>query len=220
MTSATRKVRAVLFDLDGTFADTAPDMARAINAVRRDRNLSPVALATLRPHVSMGARGMVGAGFGHTPDDADFPALRDAFLDHYERAICVESTLFDGVPQLVSMLKNRGVTWGIVTNKAKRFTEPLSKALGFDLTAGCIVSGDTCARAKPHPDSLLHAAKLINIAPEDCIYIGDDLRDIQAAHAAGMQSVAALYGYLGETDPRTWNAHHAISAPLETLALL
>lgn len=195
-------------------------MARAINAVRRDRDLAPVPLAQLRPHVSMGARGMIGAAFGRTPDDAEFPALRDAFLDHYAQAICVETTLFAGIPQLVAFLENRGIHWGIVTNKAARFTTPLSEALGVHLRAGCIVSGDTCARAKPYPDPLLHAAKLINTAPEDCMYVGDDVRDIQAARAAGMQSVAALYGFLGGSDPATWNAHHSINAPMEIVTLL
>lgn len=213
-------MRAVLFDLDGTFADTAPDMARAINAVRRDRALDGVPLAKLRPHVSMGARGMVGAAFGHTPDDAEFPELRDAFLTHYALALCVETTLFHGMPQLTSLLQHRGLKWGIVTNKAMRFTDPLCEALGIDQTAGCIVSGDTCARAKPHPDPLLHAANLLAIAPEHCMYVGDDIRDIQAAHAAGMQSVAACYGYLGGSDPASWNAHHRIENPLALAHLL
>jgi N-acetyl-D-muramate 6-phosphate phosphatase len=218
--SAQRTVRAVLFDLDGTFADTAPDMARAINAVRRDRALEPVPFEALRPHVSMGARGMVGAAFGHTPDDAEFPALRDAFLAHYALALCVETALFRGMPQLTSLLQNRGLKWGIVTNKAMRFTDPLCEALGIDQTAGCIVSGDTCARAKPHPDPLLHAAKLLATAPEHCMYVGDDIRDIQAAHTAGMQSIAACYGYLGGSDPTTWRAHHSIHAPLNLAPLL
>jgi N-acetyl-D-muramate 6-phosphate phosphatase len=218
--SAQPLVRAVLFDLDGTFADTAPDMARAINAVRRDRALEAVPLDRLRPHVSMGARGMVGAAFGYTPDNAEFPELRDAFLAHYALALCVETTLFHGMSQLTSLLQHRGLKWGIVTNKAMRFTDPLCEALGIDQTAGCIVSGDTCARAKPHPDSLLYAAKQLAIAPEHCLYVGDDIRDIQAARAAGMQSAAACYGYLGGSDPAGWNAHYRIHAPLDLAHLL
>jgi phosphoglycolate phosphatase len=212
--------RAVLFDLDGTFADTAPDMARAVNTLRAARDLPPLPLSALRSHVSQGARGMIGAGFGIAPEHGDFPALRDAFLDQYERAICVETKLFNGMPQLVGLLEKRDITWGIVTNKASRFTLPLAQALGFDRTAACIVSGDTCARAKPYPDSLLHAAELIGILPQQCLYIGDDERDIQAANAAGMRGIAALYGYLGGSDPATWNAHAAIHSPAEIAGLL
>ena len=214
------RTRAVLFDLDGTFADTAPDMARALNAIRATRSLPALPLAALRGYVSQGARGMIGAGFGIAPDHDDFPALRDAFLDQYERAICIETKLFNGMPQLVGLLEKRGITWGIVTNKATRFTLPLARALGIDITAACIVCGDTCARAKPHPDPLLHAADLIGIDPQHCLYIGDDERDIQAARAAGMRSVAALYGYLGGSDPATWNASAQINSPADIAALL
>jgi N-acetyl-D-muramate 6-phosphate phosphatase len=217
--NAPRGVGAVLFDLDGTFADTAPDMARAINAVRRDHALVPVPLATLRPHVSMGARGMVRAAFGFAPEDAEFPALRDAFFVHYAKALCVETTLFAGIQELVVALQARGIAWGIVTNKSMRFTDPLCRALGLDRIAGCIVSGDTCARAKPHPDSLLHAAACLGVPPAACVYAGDDRRDIEAAHAAGMISVAARYGYLGGSDPATWNAHFMIDHPAELAVL-
>ena len=214
------RTRAVLFDLDGTFADTAPDMARALNTIRATRNLPALPLAALRGYVSQGARGMIGAGFGIAPDHDEFPVLRDAFLDQYERAICIETKLFHGMPQLVGLLEKRNIAWGIVTNKAARFTMPLARALGIDITAACIVCGDTCARAKPHPDPLLHAAGLMGIEPQHCLYIGDDERDIQAAHAAGMRGVAALYGYLGDSDPTTWNASAAINSPAEIAALL
>ena len=158
-----QEVRAVLFDLDGTFADTAPDMARALNSVRRDRSLAPVPLAHLRPHVSNGARGMLEAGFGRKPADDDFAALREAFLEAYARDVCVESRWFDGIATLIDELESREIVWGIVTNKAAVFTLPLLEKLGIAPQSRCVVCGDTCARAKPHPDPLLHAASLIAI---------------------------------------------------------
>ena len=215
------KVRAVLFDLDGTFADTAPDMARALNAVRRDRSLAPVPLTQLRPHVSNGARGMLDAGFGLKPADADFPTLREAFLDAYARDVCVDSRWFDGIAALIDDLESREIVWGIVTNKATVFTLPLLEKLGIAPPSRCVVCGDTCARAKPHPDPLLHAASLIGIEPRHCLYIGDDERDITAANAAGMRGVVAMYGYLGAgADPSTWPAAAWVNAPNEISALL
>ena len=213
-------VKAVLFDLDGTFADTAPDMAHAINAVRSRHGRPALPLSQLRPFVSNGARGMVGAAFGIKPGDANFTELREEFLIEYERAICVHSKLFDGMLAIVTLLEQRNIEWGIVTNKVARHSTPLMRAFGVETRAGCVVSGDTCARAKPYPDSLLHAAKLIRIDPAHCLYVGDDLRDIQAAHAAGMRSVAALYGYLGDSDPATWNAHYSINTPADIAGLL
>jgi len=213
-------IKAVLFDLDGTFADTAPDMARAINAVRGHHGMPALALTQLRPHVSNGARGMVAAAFDVKPGEANFTELREAFLIEYERAICVHSTLFDGMLETVTLLEQRNIAWGIVTNKITRHSAPLMRAFGVEMRAACIVSGDTCARAKPYPDPLLHAAKLMQIDPAHCLYIGDDLRDIQAAHAAGMRSVAALYGYLGDSDPQTWNATLSIQTPRDIIALL
>ncbi len=215
------KVRAVLFDLDGTFADTAPDMARALNAVRRDRSLDSVPVARLRPHVSNGARGMLDAGFGIKPIDADFPALRDSFLAAYARDVCVDSRWFDGIGALIDELESREIVWGIVTNKATQFTLPLLEKLGIAPPSGCVVCGDTCARAKPHPDPLLHAASIIGIEPRHCLYIGDDERDITAANAAGMRGVVAMYGYLGAgADPSTWLAAAWVNTPLEISALL
>ncbi len=213
-------IRAVLFDLDGTFADTAPDMGRAINAMLKRDGRQPVPLATLRPFVSQGARGMIGIGYGIAPDHADFPVLREAFITEYQAAVCIDSKIFDGINVLVAELEKRNIKWGIVTNKAARMTTPLASALGLDARTNCIVSGDTCARAKPHPDPLLHAAKIINTAPTHCLYVGDDERDIQAAHAAGMRSVVALYGYLGGSDPATWNANFAVNDASDIIALL
>lgn len=208
--------RAVLFDLDGTLADTAPDLAGALNRLLAERQRAPIPLAVTRKHTSSGARGMIGAGFGMKPDHPDYPALRDRFLELYESFICVDTILFPGMEELLRQLEAAGIEWGVVTNKAERFTFPLLEKLGITARAGCIVGGDTTARAKPFPDPLLHAAKLIDIDPRECLYVGDDLRDIQAAHAAGMRSVAACYGYLGDGEPpQRWGADLLIEHPLE-----
>ncbi len=214
-------VKAVLFDLDGTFADTAPDMAHALNVIRNNHGLAALPLAAVRPYVSHGARGMLDVGFGISPQQETFIALRDAFYDQYQRNLCVESTLFDGIDELVDTLEKHNIVWGIVTNKAARFAMPITDALGVGKRAACIVCGDTTAHTKPHPAPLLHAAKLIGIAPGDTLYVGDDARDIQAAHAAGMRGVVAAYGYIGiDTEPSCWGAEFSIAAPSELWPLL
>ncbi|MCU0896953.1 MAG: HAD hydrolase-like protein [Burkholderiales bacterium] len=213
-------VSAVLFDLDGTFADTAPDLGGALNRQRKARGLQPLPLETIRPHASAGARGLLGVGFGIAPGDADYEAMRDEFLALYEGALCLESRLFDGIPELVSALESRGLEWGIVTNKAARFTLPLLDALGVRERARCIVSGDTCPQPKPHPAPLLAGSAALGIEPGRCLYVGDDERDTQASIAAGMRSVVARYGYLGGRPWELWGAHAAIESPLDLLALL
>lgn len=200
-------IRAVLFDLDGTLADTAPDLVAAVNKVRTDRGLAPGPYETLRLQASHGARGLIGSAFGVAPDDAAFPALRDAFLANYEAALCVHSRLFDGIPALLATLEARGIPWGIVTNKAARLTNPLVKLLDLNTRAACVVSGDTTPHSKPHPAPLLFAAERIGIAPAHIVYVGDDLRDIQAGKAAGMSTIAAAYGYCGDAvAPTQWQA--------------
>lgn len=211
---------AILFDFDGTFADTAPDMAFAANRLREARGMATLPLSDYRPHVSRGGRGMVGVAFSLTPDDAGFAAMRDEFLNVYEQRLCVFTTLFEGMNEVVTELERRDIAWGIVTNKARRFTEPLVKQMGLDIRTPCIVSGDTTPHAKPHPAPLLHAAALLDIAPTDCWYVGDDERDIQAAHAAGMVGIIAGYGYLGGSEPATWRAEATIDHPLALLDLL
>jgi phosphoglycolate phosphatase len=214
-------VRAVLFDLDGTFADTAPDLGRALNRMRAERSLAPVPLEALRARASSGARGLIKAGFGLEPGSEGYEALRGRFLALYEENLCVDTRLFDGVPELVGAIEARGLRWGIVTNKAERYTGPLLRRLGVDGRAGCVVSGDSTPHIKPHPASLLRAAELLALAPAACLYVGDDLRDIQAARAAGMRFVAAGWGYLGEGgDPRAWGADAVLSRPREILSLL
>ncbi|AKU22098.1 HAD family hydrolase [Massilia sp. NR 4-1] len=211
--------RAILFDLDGTLADTAPDLAAAINLLRSKRGLAPTPYDVLRPTASAGARGMIGASFGLAPGDAGFEELRVGFLANYEAAIAVHSTLFPGVSELLDGIQSAGLSWGIVTNKAARFTEPLVPLIGLH-QAGCVVSGDTTAHAKPHPAPLLEAAARLQLAPEQCWYVGDDLRDIQAGRAAGMATVACQWGYCGASEPSSWGADHLLPTPDALLALI
>lgn len=212
---------AVLFDLDGTLADTAPDLAAPVNAMRAERGLAPMPLAALRPFASTGARGLIGQGLGVAPADADYEALRIEFLRRYEAALCVHTRLFDGMAQVLDTLEARGIAWGVVSNKAERYVRPIMDRLGLLTRARTAIGGDTTAFAKPHPEPLLHAARLVGADPAACLYVGDDLRDIQAAQAAGMRSVAAGYGYCGAADPpHSWRADAVIEKPTDLLALL
>jgi N-acetyl-D-muramate 6-phosphate phosphatase len=212
--------RAVLFDLDGTLADTAPDLAAALNRLRSDQGLEPVPLARLRPFASAGARGLVHAGFGVKPGDEDYDSLRTAFLEAYRENTCVATALFPGIAELLAELARRSLRWGIVTNKATRFTDRIVETLA--LTPACVVSGDTTPRLKPHPDSLLHAAGQLGLAPGECLYLGDDLRDIQAALAAKMRAIAVGWGYHHPESggPRSWKAEAVIAQPQDLIALL
>ena len=219
--TARYRVRAVLFDLDGTLADTAPDLGGAVNRLRARRDLPPLPIATLRPVASSGARGMLGVGFGMKPGEPGYDALRDEFLAEYEAALDVDSRLFEGVADCLAALHSRGLRWGIVTNKASRFTAPVVAGLGLAAKAAVVIAGDTTPHAKPHPAPLLEACARLGIAPADAVYVGDDLRDIQAAHAAGMPAIAAGWGYLGEAqDVLSWRADAVIATPLDLLALL
>lgn len=213
------KPRAILFDLDGTLADTAPDLAAAVNRLRSDRGLPLADYETLRTVASAGARGLIGAAFGIKPDDEGYDALRIEFLDNYTAAIAVKTTLFDGIRELLDALTKRGLQWGIVTNKAARFTDLLVPQIGLH-NAGCVVSGDTTPHSKPHPEPLFEAARRIGIAPQECWYVGDDARDILAGHAAGMVTVAAGWGYCGESKPVTWNADVIADTPLDILKMI
>jgi len=211
-------IRAVLFDLDGTLADTAPDLAGALNALLVERGRPQVPVAATRPVTSSGARGMLKVGFGIEPGHAEYETLKARFLDLYAERVCVETQLYPGAVELLAMLEARALRWGVVTNKAERFTRPLLDALALMERAACVVGGDTTARAKPHPDPLLHAATYVGVEPARCLYVGDDLRDVQAARAAGMPVIAAAYGYLGvDGDPHAWGADAVIDHPLEVL---
>ena len=209
----------VLFDLDGTLADTAGDLGGALNRVRADHGLPPVSIDALRAHASSGARGLLGAGLGLRPDDERYIEMRDAFLAYYEKGLADTTQLFDGIEALLAALEARSIRWGIVTNKAQRFTTPLLAALRLDQRAAVVVCGDTTAHPKPHPAPLFHAAAELSTAVERCIYVGDDLRDVQAGNAAGMPTIVAKYGYLGETgDCSGWPATGWIETPRDLLA--
>lgn len=203
--------KAILFDFDGTLADTASDLSRALNRVRADRGLGEVPLEQLRGHASSGARGLLGAGMGILPEHEEFKPMREAFLKHYAENICVDTRLFPGMEDLLAEIEGRGLRWGIVTNKSTSLTRLVVKELGLDSRAACVVCGDTTPHLKPHPASLLHAAGELKLETADCIYLGDDLRDIQAARAAGMRSVAVAWGY-GE-NLSSWNADAVIDRP-------
>ena len=219
MTAATRgRVKAVLFDLDGTLADTAADLGYAVNLQRVTRGLEPLPLHALRPHVSQGARGMLRTAFGLQPEHPDYAALRDEFLEVYFENLLRDTRLFDGMHALLDGLERAGLPWGIVTNKLTRYTEPLVAGLGLAQRAACVICGDTCARAKPFPDPLLEAAQRLRLDSADCLYVGDDHRDVQAAHAAGMECLVAGYGYLGDgAPPEEWGGLAVIAHPGEVM---
>jgi len=214
-----RLPRAVLFDLDGTLADTAPDLAAAVNLMRSARSLAAVPYEQLRPVASAGARGLIGAAFGIGPEAAEFAAMRTEFLDNYAAAIAIHTRLFDGMRETLDALVQAGLQWGIVTNKPARFTDALVPLIGLE-DAACVISGDTTPHAKPHPQPLLEAASRIGLASESCWYVGDDLRDIQAGRAAGMATIGAGWGYCGNVEPVTWEADALAAHPMQLLELL
>jgi 2-phosphoglycolate phosphatase len=214
-------IEAVLFDLDGTLIDSAPDLGAAADKMRTDRGLPPLPLERYRPMAGAGARGMIGVAFGLTPEHPDYEALRQEFMGNYERCMTARTYAFAGVAELVEALVQRELVWGVVTNKISRFTEPLTRAIPLFASARAIVSGDTTPHSKPHPAPLFEAARRLGLAPQRCLYVGDDERDIVAGLAAGMGTVAATYGYLGQqTDVAGWGAHATINSPAELLQLL
>jgi phosphoglycolate phosphatase len=217
----TARPQAVLFDLDGTLIDSAPDLAGAANDMREARALPRLPYGELRPHVGSGARGMVMRAFEIGPGDAPFAALRDEFLQRYEARMTRETLVFEAMQPVLAALEAHRLPWGIVTNKATRFSRPLVEALGLHTASATLVCGDTTPHSKPHPAPLLEAARQLDVPALQCWYVGDDLRDVQAGHAAGMTTVAAAWGYLGAGEPiAAWGAHHVIAAPAELLKLL
>jgi 2-phosphoglycolate phosphatase len=214
-------IHALLFDLDGTLVDSAPDLAGAANEMRLNRGLSALPLEVLRPMVGSGARGILEVALQMTPTHANYEATKSEFLDRYETRIAQETRLFDQVFELLNSLQVAGIPWGIVTNKAERFALPLTRQLGLDRSAFAVIGGDTTAHAKPHPAPLLEAAQRGGVDPRCCVYVGDDERDIIAGRAAGMGTVAAGWGYLGVGKPiEAWNADIVLSSPAGILKLL
>jgi len=216
-----QNIEAVLFDLDGTLIDSAPDLGAAVDQMRVSRGLPSLELEAYRPMAGAGARGMLGVAFGMGPDDPLYESMREEFFSNYERCMTQRTYAFDGVAEMVQDLLQAKLLWGVVTNKAARFAEPLTRGMPLFGSAGTVISGDTTPHSKPHPAPLLEAARRLGVAPARCIYVGDDERDIQAGLAAGMGTVAADYGYLGEkADTAGWGAHARIKSPQELLQLL
>jgi len=210
--------RAVLFDLDGTLVDTAPDLGYALNEMLSRRGRAPMPAEAIRAQASHGSQGLIKLGFGSVQSDPSFPELRREFLAIYQAHLADQSTLFPGMETLLASFDSRAIAWGVVTNKPANLTEPLLEQLGLRARAACVVSGDTCNRAKPAPEPMAHACRMIALAARDCLYVGDAERDVQAARAVGMPVVVAMYGYLSDTDrPEEWGGDGYIRQPLDLL---
>ena len=214
-------IQAVLFDLDGTLIDSAPDLGAAADKLRTDRGLPSLPLDLYRPLAGAGARGMLKVAFDMDATHPDYDTLREAFFRNYEAAMTERTYAFDGIAELLQALQDKGLRWGVVTNKMARFTDPLTQAMPLFASASVVISGDTTPHAKPHPEPLFEAARRLGLSPSHCVYVGDDERDIVAGRAAGMPTVAARYGYLGEkADVSAWQADWQIQAPLDLLQIL
>jgi len=221
MKSMFNDIVAVLFDLDGTLIDSAPDLGAAADQMRVARGMPSLPLVQYRPMAGAGARGMLGIAFDMDMGDPRYEAMREEFFANYERCMTQRTTVFDGVPELIAQIQARRMPWGVVTNKSSRFTDPLTRAMPLFSSAQVVISGDTTAHAKPHPEPLFEAARRLGVDPANCLYVGDDERDVVAGLAAGMHTVAAAYGYLGAmTDIQGWGAHAQINSPLALLQLL
>lgn len=221
MTRFPQKPAAVLFDLDGTLADTAADLCAPANKMRADRGLAPLPISQLGQHASSGARGILGCALGIRPADENYEQLRLEFLAGYERALCVHTVLFPGMQDVIDHLEQNNILWGVVSNKTEKYVRPILQQMNLINRSACAIGGDTAARAKPHPDPLFLAAEQLRVDPRRCVYVGDDMRDIQAGAAAGMTTVAAAYGYCGhEQPPESWQADFLIRQANDLLDLL
>lgn len=214
-------VQAVLFDLDGTLIDSAPDLGGAADEMRLQRGLTSLPMDAYRPHAGSGARGMLRVAFDLTPEHADYEVLREEFYEVYEARLTRHTRPFDEVPALIDALERHGLAWGVVTNKAHRFADPLVAAIPLLRRAATVVCGDTTPHAKPHPEPLFEAARRLGLEPHRCIYVGDDERDMIAGRGAGMRTLAACYGYLGpQATVEHWPADGQILSPLQLLKWL
>ena len=214
-------IETVLFDLDGTLADTAPDLSDSLNRLLLEQNRQPLPHETIRPFVSHGGIVMICMAFDITEDHAELPQLRTRFLEIYRSCLACKTRLFEGMDQVLTRLESAGITWGVVTNKPNWLTRPLLQSLNIEHRAGCIVSGDTVAHSKPHPAPMLHACELLDCRPATTLYIGDARRDIEAGHNACMHTLVAQYGYLGKNDiPESWGADGMVNTPGEILEWL
>lgn len=211
----------ILFDLDGTLVDTAPDLGYALNLQRERHGLAPLAMDIIRPYASHGSKGLLGIGFNLSPEDAQFGAMRTEYLDLYDQVFARSPVLFEGVEELLHHLEQNNIPWGVVTNKPRRFSAPLLKAMALDNRAACLVCGDDAALPKPAPDTLFLACEQAKVNPNSCFYVGDAARDIEAGNAAGMRTVVALYGYIDAADqPATWGADFSITHPQQLISLI
>jgi 2-phosphoglycolate phosphatase len=216
-------INTILFDLDGTLVDTAPDLGYALNIQLQRHDKPALTDATIRPFASHGSRGLIGLGFGITPADVTFIAMRDEYLSIYDTVFTRSPALLPGIADLLQAIEHKGLNWGIVTNKPRRFTVGLIESMGLNLhnRAACVVCGDDAPQPKPSPATLLMACQQIGIAAENCMYVGDAERDVQAAKAAGIQAVVALFGYIDVSDkPAEWGADVLIETPGELLKVL
>jgi N-acetyl-D-muramate 6-phosphate phosphatase len=216
-------ISTILFDLDGTLVDTAPDLGYALNLQLKRHGKAPLSDAAIRPFASHGSRGLIGLGFGITPRDDNFLVMRDEYLALYDTVFTRSPVLLQGIADLLQAIENKGIKWGIVTNKPRRFTIGLIESMGLNLEnrSACIVCGDDAPQPKPSPATLLMACEQVGVKPKNCMYVGDAERDVQAGKAAGMQTVVALFGYIDVTDkPSEWGADALINTPNQLLALL
>lgn len=211
-------ISSVFFDLDGTLADTAPDLAAALNQILHEQGKPALSLESIRPSVSLGGNAMVKLGFSIEEDDPEFDKLKERFLDVYQQRLHQDTHVFPGIGEVLDYLEGENMTWGVVTNKPEWLTNPVMKQLKLTYRAACIISGDTTKYRKPHPGPMLHACEIAQCAPEESLYIGDALRDIEAGRAAGMKTLTAVYGYIAnDENPDKWNADGCISKPEEII---
>ena len=217
MSPRTRFPEVALFDLDGTLLDSAPDMLATVNVMRERRGIAPMGLAEIRPVVSRGARAMAGTAFPEWSDEEIIAAVPE-FLEVYAQELGKHCKPFDGIPELLDALEAQGSRWGIVTNKPEKLARDLMPMLGWEMRCGVLIGGDSLPERKPHPMPMFHAAEVMGAAPNACVYVGDDRRDIDAARAAGMPSIAALWGYrVAGDEPSDWGADVMVEHPTDLL---